>query len=259
MSARTLTIATLLMLASTATPAAPIASAHFSTDAAFIDHHAGIGVALPDDEAFVAQARSGNNATNGDYELGLHVAPDFTNAGPVAGGSTQWRWGADSADNDWVPFALARTGSTVTFAMGNYAGSWTDAAVAAVNALGVRVRSQRGPTTTSATRLRGLAVDATGLGTATDMTAINGAIDLLVITGLDGDFTLTGEAQLNWDTLYGAIPNGSRLGFQIKGLQAPVLQAGAVPAPPAATLALLGMLAALALHRRPAAAARARG
>jgi hypothetical protein len=67
-----------------------------------------------------------------------------------------------------------------------------------------------------------------------NLAASGGDVSLAVIEGFSGDFTLTGEATLNW-TGGANIPSGSRLGFQIKALEGVVTE---VPEP--ATLGLLG-------------------
>lgn len=228
--------------------AAPIISGHFNSDAAFLTHLSGMGIELPADELFVAQVRSGNNAFNGDYELGLHVPPNFTNAGPVAGGSTQLKWGLDNTDNAWFDFTLSRLGTTVSFDIAGYSGAWTDASIASLNTLGFRVRSQTG---VSSTRVADLSLNNVALGAGTDLTALNGGLDFLVISQLQGNFDLSGRVQLNWDTANGAIPSGSRLGFQIKGLHQ---ESVAVPEPLSTTLLLSGLLLMLAQRRRPTAA-----
>lgn len=232
-----------IVAASIAAPAlaVPTLSNHFATDAAFISYLAGKGVLLPQNETFVAQARGGNNATNGDYEAGLHVPPNFTNAGPV-GMAGQMSWGAGNVVNPAQAFSLSRSGNTITFTLGTYSGSYTAAAVGQVNALGFRARSQSAGNSTvlSNMRLNGVVMPDLSLN------AVDGGIDLVVLSGLRNDFTITGEARLAWTGT--AIPSGSRLGFQIKGLTG-----FQEPVPEPAALGLLGLgLAGLALRRRRA-------
>ncbi|MFL1463421.1 choice-of-anchor W domain-containing protein [Roseococcus sp. DSY-14] len=209
--------------------AAPVITFTGSTDTAFLAFLAGRGVALPAAEAAVAQARGGNNAGNGDYEAGLHIPPNLTNAAPV-GTAGQFSWGVAGGGNAFRPFSLARTGSTLAFTLGNYAGSWTNPLVDGIDMLGLRLRSEGAG---SATRMRALALNGTALG---GLLASGGGLDFAVVEGFGpGDFVLTGEAALDWT---GGFPGGSRLGFQIKAIDAPTL----VPGPAALALFGLGML-----------------
>ncbi|WP_439576647.1 FxDxF family PEP-CTERM protein [Elioraea sp.] len=205
-----------------AAQAAPVVTQPFANDAAFNAFLTEPGVA----EAFVAQGRVGSNTLSGDYEIGLHTPPNFTNAGPIAGGSTQWIWGNNSGNNAPVAFTLARVGDAVTFSMGNYSATYTDALVEDVNALALRLRTS-GASSLNITDLM-LDSDLVGSGSFASVNA-NGA-EWWLIEGITGDFTLAGKATLNWT---GSKPGSSALSFQIKGLVTPV--------PEPASLALLGM------------------
>lgn len=233
--------AALILVCSFATTAhaGPIVSYTGTTDTNFLAYLGTRGVTLPANELAVAQARSGNNATNGDYELGLHIPPNFTNAGPV-GTPGQIAWGTAGGNNSYVAFNLSRTGTELKFSMGNYTGSYIDPLVAEIDALGLRLRSDG---TGNSTSLRNLKLGSTSLG---DFTASGGGLSFAVFEGFSGNFNLTGEAALNWAS--GNIPSGSRLGFQIKALDVP----NTVPEP--TTLALVGAAlagAALSRRRRP--------
>jgi hypothetical protein len=210
--------------------AAPVIAYTGASDAGFLAYLASKGASLPANEVAVAQARGGNNATNGDYEIGLHIPPNFTNAGPV-GAAGQYRWGSQGGGNAWVSFTLSRVLDTLTFTMGGYSGSYTDAAVSEIDALGFRLRSDSQGNVSGTTSIRNLMLGGTALG---NLAASGGDVSLAVIEGFSGDFTLTGEATLNW-TGGTNIPSGSRLGFQIKALEGVVTE---VPEP--ATLGLLG-------------------
>jgi len=205
--------------------AVPVRSGVYVGDAEFLAALDARGVSLPDDEVAVAQARGGNNALNGDYEIGLHVPPSFTSAGPV-GTPGQLVWGTGPIDDEaLIDFSFSRIGNTLTFAMGDYAESYTDASVGGIDLLALRMRSSLG----GSVFLTSLAIDGvsfTGYSLSNDIAVI------ALFEGLSGNFTMTGSAGLGWTTP--SIPTGSRLAFQIKAIDAPD-----VPEP--ATLGLLGL------------------
>jgi hypothetical protein len=200
------------------------------------------GIAYPTatSEVFVAQARIGNRATNGDYEIGLHVrqpnpAVFPTNTPPVGDAAErQFAWGNGTA----TAFSLSRIGDTVSFALGNYSESWTNDAVSDVNALSFRARA----TSTHSATLTDLVFTATGPGRTLRGFSATGSTgpDLALFGAVTGNFTLTGKVTFTWT----GSPNGSALAMQIKALEG-----FAVPEPSAAAL-LLAAVAGMAGLRR---------
>lgn len=239
MKFRSLAAALALACSAGVAQAALVQSATFTTDAAFVTYLSDNGVTLPANEVFVAQTRSGNNASNGDYEAGLHIPPDFTNVGPI-GPDGQLSWGNNAGNNSWRNFTLSRSGDTATFTIGSYNESWTDESVGDLDALGFRVRS----TADGSTQVRNLTFNGTLLADPA-LDATGGGLELFVVSNIAaGDFTLTGQTRLNWTGT--SIPRGSNLGFQIKGIdgfQPPVPEPG--------TYAILGLgLAGLGIAQR---------
>ncbi len=227
---KVLTTFCLLGAALTST-AAPIFEGRFSTDAAFTNLLATKGVTLPADEKFVAQVRSGR-PLNADYEVGLHIPPNFTSAAPV-GTPGQITWVSGTP----VAFTLSRTGSTVRLQSGTYDASWTNAFVDDVNMFGIRGRADNAG---SSTLVSNLVFNGKALGQNVNAVGAGG-VDIIVFSNIKGDFTLTGNTTLTWT---GSLPTGSRLGFQLKGLIAEE-----VPEP--STFVIGGLaLAVLAVGRR---------
>lgn len=238
-------LAASLFVAAPLAQAAPVVTS-FASDGALGTYIAGLGAA--GGSLAVAQARGGDsNASGGDYEIGLHVLPGLTSAAPV-GTAGQMSWGTAGAagGNPFIAFTLERSGDTLRFAMGGrYDASYTAAAIEGLDALSLRARAD---VTDTSTQLRNLAVNGVLLSSSA-LAAANGVIGLALIEGLAGDFSLSGEASLNWT---GSFPRGSRLGFQIAGFDLlPSAQAAPVEVPePASVLLLLGGIAGLAAVAR---------
>ncbi len=185
--------------------AGPIFEGRFVTDAAYQNFLTTRGVTTPADERFVAQVRSGRPGA-ADYEAGLHVPPNFTNVGPV-GTAGQISWVSGVA----VPFTLTRMGATVTFQTGTYNQSWTDPMVDDVNLFAFRARADR---VGSSTLVDNLVFNGQSLGQKLNPIGANG-VEIVVFSAVTGNFTLTGTTTLAWT---GALPTGSRLGFQLKAM-----------------------------------------
>ncbi|WP_137180311.1 choice-of-anchor W domain-containing protein [Roseomonas sp. AR75] len=200
----------------------------------------GIDYPTATSEVFVAQARIGNRATNGDYEIGLHVRQPnpsvFPTNTPPVGDATerQFAWGNGTA----YAFSLSRSGDTIAFALGNYSESWTNDAVSEVNAISFRARgsSTHVTTLTDLTYAGGGPAQALRSFTSTGSTGP----DLALFGALAGDFTLTGTLTFTWT----GTPNGSSLAMQLKGLEG-----FTVPEPTAAALLLAGLGCLLATRR----------
>ena len=243
-----------LLLAGLLAPAAPAAAAPIfvatgTNDTVYENTTLpGYNVFIPRSEVFVAEARIGNRATNGDREVGLHPYRSDRNLFPTSasplgsGAELQFAWTSGTAN----PFTLSRVGSSVTFVMGNYTKTFADLLVAQVNAMSIRVAATTGNTTaisnlrytvgTTTTNLRGFTANTSGVR------------DLALLAELTGDFTLAGDLTFTWT----GTPTGSALSMQLKAMEG---YAVAVPEP--ATAALLGLgllgLAGAVRHRRAAA------
>ncbi len=177
---------------------------------------------------FEAQGRIGNAAANGTQEADLGL----TTAAPVA--SAQFAWGT----NQPVSFTLSYDTVTnlVSWTIFGETMEFTAAEDALELAIRMRATSQRDGISVS---LEGMLLDGHAIP---DVSAANpgDGVEYLRITGsevADG-FTLTGRARMIFDQ--SNPPTNSNLAFQIKGV---------VPAPGAAALAVMGLLAGVRRRR----------
>lgn len=193
---------------------AAVVTQSFASDTAFTTYLAGRGGT----EIAVAEGRYGNNSTNtAQREAGLHIGPNFTGQAPI-GTPGNFSWANPQA------FTLSRTGTSLTFKIGNYNETFTNALVGTIDALLLRIR------TTAASTLTITGLDEVTGGPTFSRSNADGA-QAWLIENLGGDFSLTGTATLSWT----APPGGSALAFQIKAFD---LTDIVVPEP--ASLALLG-------------------
>jgi hypothetical protein len=206
----------------------------------------GINTAVPTSyEVAVAQARGGDSGGAATYEAGLHIPPSFTSAAPI-GTAGQINWGTvNNTNNPWIAFTISRTGNQLRMQMGSYDQTYTNADVALINEIGIRIRSDAGANfLNNSTGMRNLKIDGVALPIDT-MFAQNGDVQILLFGNIAGNFSMTGETQLRWTNTF---PSQSRLGFQVKLIKAPEQ----VSEP--ATFALLGagLLGLAAIRRRKA-------
>ncbi|MBD2312577.1 PEP-CTERM sorting domain-containing protein [Desertifilum sp. FACHB-1129] len=183
-------------------------------------------------ELFVAESRIGNNANNGDRELGINNAA----FAPVAQGHRTWQSGTP------VDFILEYTGNLVNYIVGGqtlsstaFSGPVTDIFLRTRAA--TRKDAQGNITAQSSMELTNLLLNGKSLGSLLSSTydsLLNSDIDYLRVSGLTGPFTLTGTSIMTWT---GTRPTGSNLAYQIKVGTSPETES--VPEP--------GMVLALSL------------
>ncbi len=184
-------------------------------------------VGLLNNELFVAEGRTGNNAPNGDWELGITTNNPYT-----VHDQAQRSWTA----GEFVSFSLEYNSSTgnVSYIFGDEVLSWNVAGN--VGNIYIRTRATEGEVV-----LRGLSLNGFDLGAVVGAGGDAGSLDILGISGAGSSFSLIGEAMID--------PNGGRgsnPAFQIKVDTAPM---PIIPTPTAAGLGLLG-LGGLAARRR---------
>jgi hypothetical protein len=184
-------------------------------------------------EKFVTSGRIGNNnATNGDYEMGI-LRPNQTVAA-----STQNAWSKGTP----MLFSLEYDGTTVKYTVGNKVISSTEFTGNATD-LFMRTRTTKDSSVTlsnlSFTDTAGT-MSVANISSAGDGT--NGDLDYLRLGKIKGAFTLTGTSTMNWTGT--TAPRGSSLIYQFK-----VGNSTSVPEP--ATVGALTIVAgAIAARRR---------
>lgn len=155
-------------------------------------------------ELFVAESRIGNNATNGDRELGINTAT----GAPVAQG--QYKWISGQAVN----FSLEYTGSVVNYTVGNTLLSSTNFS-GDINKIYLRTRGSGDNKPAGSISLSNLIFNGQSYSPGLSSTGTSGGadVDYLAITGINTPFKLTGTSTLTFNN---GTPNGSHLAYQIK-------------------------------------------
>jgi hypothetical protein len=194
---RTLIAAATSMALGATTPAPARASAilaqHFSSQEEFANYLAKQGLDAGADMRMMVQGRLGDSRIGGAWEVGLFGAEDTAAAKP--GATAQLNWAKEQSETSWVPFSLSRFGETLAFTLGGATTVLTLPKGEAISALAFTAIA--GPKDSRAI-LRDLVLDGKALDSA-EVRADSGSQDTSLVQGLDGDFTLTGEARLRWD------------------------------------------------------------
>lgn len=167
---------------------------------------------LNPDLAFVAEARMGNNAMNGDYEVNFHGANPFNET--QTQDETNFVWNNGQTYEFELTYT-ADTGLTKFFINGveqlsdNFSGPFSD--------IFIRTRATKDGSSINVDNifLNGEFLDGASSTVAEGGGAWADTMDYLRITGLsaDEDFSLTGQSTMSWG---GIVPKNSHLAFQIK-------------------------------------------
>lgn len=202
-------------------------------------------VVLPPLERAVGEVRIGR-ANTSERTRALHVptvgsglpAPAgsgvinaLTNYNPVSSANTAIVAG------DLLSFSVSRIGSTITYAVGNWTGSFTNAWNSDINAFQVRTR---GGNIGASLKIADLSyTPAGGVAQALgDWQSADGGVQIALFGGVAGDFTLTGNYLFNWNA--GSRPGGSALASQIKLLDLPERIPATVPEPATWAMMIIG-------------------
>ncbi|WP_228021812.1 PEP-CTERM sorting domain-containing protein [Vasconcelosia minhoensis] len=155
-------------------------------------------------ELFVTESRIGNNANNGDRELGINTAT----GAPVAQGQYKWLSGTAS------DFLLQYDGSKVTYSVDGIALS-SMAFTGDVSKIFIRTRGSGGNKPLGSVALTNLFFNGQAYtpGLTSNGTNSGADVDYLAITDITSPFTLTGKSTF---TFGNATPSGSQLAYQFK-------------------------------------------
>ena len=224
---------------------------HFDSQAAFADYLAKRGLDVGADLRAMAQARIGDNRGKGTWELGLFDAGAIAEDKPAD--TAQLNWTTQQDKTSWVPFTLSRFGDTLAFTIGS---ATTTLALPKGEEISALALTAIADTKDGRVILRDLELDGRELDNA-DVQAGSGSRDTSLVAGLSGNFTLSGETRMRWDTLPG---DPSALMVQVSAYNLPgdvISNIGApiptiVPAPipePGTALAFLAATLGLIGHR----------
>jgi hypothetical protein len=198
---------------------------------------------------YVAESKMGNNnATNGDWEIGLFKSTysadgtTYTNGTATGAGGTLDQGNQAWADDAWVDFKLELKSGVMTYTVNNTTAANNTASkkivqssiVGPITDLMLRTRTgNRIVTATSAnqsttaskvslqdlklTDTQGTYLSGTNLVSSVNST-VSGASDhdYLQISGIKGDFVLEGKIQMDWNGRGTGTPTGSQMALQIK-------------------------------------------
>jgi hypothetical protein len=190
------------------------------------------------DIGFVAEGRIGDRSGAGTFELdvGSDTAGTFNTA--------QFNW----VNNTSYAFSLIYDGTTATFTVGGTAVSYNAFAVSdEFDGLAIRTSAYEG----QSVLFTGLDLNGTSIGSFSNISTATGSnrdVVWLLLSDfgdLTGGFILTGNVSLAWTLNPDPNLNQSKLAFQIKGSDAPV-----VPIPGAVWLFASGLIGLVVIRRK---------
>lgn len=215
----------------------------FDSRSGLSDHLEKLGADIDRDALFTATTRIGDNRLDGVWELGLELAD--TKAEDTA----QHRW-SKSDDSFWQDFSLARDGARIILTLGRAVTELVDPSLRGIDTLALFATATGKQ---DEVRLEDLELNGVKLDKLEEL----GGGDQALLRGLSGDFVLSGQARMEWDTrIDGRDPN--RMMLQVSGYSLAandVLLPGApaaasIPEPASAALLGAGVLALVGMRRK---------
>lgn len=219
-----------------------IDATRFETRSGLADYLAKLGADIDKGTVFTATTRIGDNRLDGAWELGLELADSAAEA------TAQLRW-SKSDDSGWQDFSLARNGERIILTLGRAVTELVDPSLRGIDTLALfaHAGAKKDEVRLEGLELNGAKLDRLDLG----------AGDQALLRGLSGDFVLSGQARMAWDTrVDGRDPN--RMMLQVSGYTLSandVLLPGApsaapIPEPASAALLGAGLLALIGMRGR---------